>query len=91
MVKLGILQCPVCEKVYFYQQEQINGRNRLKNMASNHLSSHRLDESKHGIYRVIMADKSGQLEVSDATDTALRDWISPDESLPRAIRSKVES
>lgn len=90
MVELGLLRCPVCEKVCFYQQAQINARDPLKEMASSHLSSHRLDESKHGIYRVMMADKSGRIETSDTTNTPLRDWIAPGESLPQAVRNEID-
>lgn len=86
-----MLRCPVCEKVCFYQQAQISARGRLKDMASSHLSSHRLDESKHGIYRVMMADRSSQIQVSEAADTALRDWVSPGEGLPQAVRNEIES
>lgn len=86
-----MLQCPVCEKVCFYRQAQIGTRDRLKEIASSHLSSHRLDESKHGIYRVMMADRSGHVEADDATDTALRDWIPPAEAPPQAVQTGIES
>lgn len=91
MVALGILRCPVCEKVCFYRQAEITARDRLKEMASGHLSSHRLDESKHGIYRVMMADRSGHIEADETADTALRDWIPREEGPPQAVQTEIES
>lgn len=89
MTALGVLQCPVCEKVYVYRQKVVNTRDGLKELASDHLSSHRLDESKQGIYRVMMADKTGQIKVSDTSDTPIRDWIPPTDGLPQKVRNKI--
>jgi hypothetical protein len=89
MVALGVLQCPVCEKVCFYQQKAATTRDRLKELASDHLSSHRLDESKQGIYRVMMADKTGEIQLSDANDTPIREWIPPTDGLPQQARNEL--
>jgi len=91
MVALGVLRCPVCERVCFYQKPTGTTRGHLKEMASSHLSSHRLDESKRGIYRVMMADNSTQVEMNDTTATPVRDWIQPAETLSQAVRSEIES
>lgn len=87
MVDLGVVRCPVCEKVCLYRTTDIEGREPVKDLASSHLSTHRLNESKHGIYRVMIADHADLIEVETVDSTPIRDWTTP----PEALSGRIES
>jgi len=81
MVELGAVHCPVCEKVRLYRTSRIDDQAAVKDLASSHLTTHRLDESKRGIYRVMMADHADQIQRDTVESTPVGDWTVPSEAL----------
>lgn len=82
MIEVGILRCPVCDKSCLYPVHRIGTREETKQRAASHLEAHRLDESKHGIYRVMMADHLEKAEIEHAADVPIKRWVSDLEELP---------
>ena len=74
MVEIGILQCPVCERVHISHINDGGNTEQFKKIASDHLHTHLLDESKHGIYKVMMADRVTYEELSEATEIPISEW-----------------
>lgn len=85
MVDLGVVRCPVCEKVRLYRTSRIENNETVKELASSHLSAHRLDESKHGIYRVMMADHADQFEADTVESAPVGEWTVP----PKALSDRL--
>jgi len=75
MVDVGVLRCPVCEMVHLSRPARVEDTERLKEVASEHLHTHLLDESKHGIYRLMMADRVTQTDIDERADVPLGNWI----------------
>lgn len=90
MVRVGVLQCPTCEKLTVYRMDRIEDRETRKELASMHLRTHRLDESKAGIHRITMADQFERVELDDTTDVSIGEWL-PGPELPAALTERVES
>ncbi|WP_336360182.1 hypothetical protein [Haladaptatus sp. ZSTT2] len=57
MGKYGIITCPVCGQRYVRSGVEATDRTTLKELARTHLKTHRLDESKRGIYGVLMVEQ----------------------------------
>jgi len=74
MVEIGILQCPVCQKVHLSRINRVENTEQFKKIASDHLYTHLLDESKHGIYKLMMADRVTYEELSEATEIPISEW-----------------
>ncbi|WP_336001026.1 hypothetical protein [Halorientalis halophila] len=82
MVEVGLLQCPVCDDRRLCPVDGFDDAAELKEVASEHLRSHRLLESKLGIYRVKMVRELNRIEVERPGDLTTNQWT--DE--PEAIR-----
>jgi len=71
MVEFGVLRCPLCDAIRLCPDDQFDKRTELKDGASEHRQSHRLDESKHGIFRVMMVrelERSADMPTQQWTD-----------------------
>lgn len=90
MVNVGVFQCPRCEKVCVYRMTRVEDGETRKALASIHLQTHRLEESKHGIFRVMMAERFEQVELSETTSLSLGEWKEASK-LPSALREGVRS
>lgn len=90
MVEVGVLQCPKCEKLCVYHMNRVEDRDTRKELASVHLRTHRLEESKLGIHRVTMADRFEQIEIGERTDVSIGEWMTASET-PSALQEGVES
>ncbi len=62
MGEYGIITCPVCDQRYVRSGVEAIDRATLKELARNHLKTHRLDESKRGIYGVLMVEQMERLQ-----------------------------
>jgi hypothetical protein len=56
-------------------------REAVKERASEHLQTHRLDESKFGIYRVQMTDHLEEIPIEDSTQPPVETWVSNTDEL----------
>lgn len=89
MVEVGVLQCPTCEKLCVYHMNRFEDRDTRKELASVHLRTHRLEESKLGLHRVTMADRFEQIEIGETTDLSIGEWMTPSE-VPAALEEAVD-
>ncbi len=62
MGEYGIITCPVCNQRYVRSGVEAIDRTTLKELARNHLKTHRLDESKRGIYGVLMVEQMERVQ-----------------------------
>jgi hypothetical protein len=80
MAGIGVLRCPVCDKRSLYRLEEVENRETAKELSTRHLESHRLNESKRGLYRVQMADDLETTEIADITEVSLGTWVETGET-----------
>lgn len=81
MARFGVLQCPVCDNMRLCPGHQYDDPEELKSAAAEHLKSHRLTESKYGIFRIMMIRRLDQVEVDDSVEVPIQQWIDETESM----------
>lgn len=82
MATVGILQCPVCEKLCLCPMDRSESRAAVKNHAAAHLKTHSIDESKYGIYRVMMTERLEQIEIDNTAHPEVESWVASTAELP---------
>lgn len=75
MEEIRILTCPVCGQSVLYHGDDPKGREALKSEAWDHLKTHRLPESEHGIYGVMMVDRMDRRTVEVEVEGHLADEV----------------
>lgn len=81
MTRFGVLQCPVCDNLRLCPEYRYDSPEELKTVASDHLKSHRLIESKHGIFRVMMVRQLDRVTVDSPVDVPTEQWVDEAESI----------
>ncbi|MFC6733756.1 hypothetical protein [Haladaptatus sp. DYSN1] len=76
MREYGVLTCPVCDQRYVSSVAEARDPEALKSIARDHLRTHRIDESKLGIYGVLMVRQMGRVAANaTARPETRRAWM----------------
>lgn len=76
MAEIPVLTCPVCDRSAGVRERIPADPETLKEAAWDHLTAHRIDESKRAIYAVMMVERRGQLTLeADEMDERAGVWV----------------
>lgn len=79
-MEIGVLDCPVCDQVRLCRLRQ--RPEELKEIATTHLRTHVLTESKRGIYRIMMVEQIERIGEAESTTLPADTWTTVDEAEP---------
>lgn len=76
MAEIPVLTCPVCDRSAGFRARPNADPETLKEAAWDHLTAHRLDESKRAIYSVMMVERREQVTLEgDELDGQAGEWV----------------
>jgi len=65
----------------------IDSTDQFKEIASDHLQKHLLDESKQAIYKHMMADRLVSTEVNEPMDITIGDWTTTSDEVVNFLQN----